>query len=137
MVLPGKQRTYRFNWTVPEQWHGETPVDVSIDLGSLTVSTQPGCCELEEVRTQAVDALQLGMSANDLQNSVSVELPLATAKYEGGEGGSGLGRTGDSLTGTVAAALIAAVGAGTAAAAAGRFARGRAEDDSHGKEESR
>lgn len=170
VVLPGKQRTYRFNWTVPEQWHGETPVDVSIDLGSLTVSTQPGCCELEEMRTQAMSALQLGISASDLQNSVSVELPLATTQYEGvedipvdrtayqrideqggeiaspsgtsderpagGEGGSGLGRTGDSLTGTVAAALIAAAGAGAAAAAA-RSARGRAEDDSHGKEESR
>ena len=170
VVLPGKQRTYRFNWTVPEQWHGETLVDVSIDLGSLTVSTQPGCCELEEVRTQAVGALELGMPANSLQNSISVELPLATAQYEGvedipidrtayqrideqggeiappssppdekpggGEGGSGLGRTGDSLTGTVAAALIAAAGAGAAAAAA-RSARGRAEDDSHGKEESR
>lgn len=169
VVLPGKQRTYRFNWTVPEQWHGETPVDVSIDLGSLTVSTQPGCCELEEVRTQAMSALQLGISASDLQNSVSVELPLATAQYEGvedipvdrtaykrvddqgdeiaspsspsdekpgGGKGSGLGSTGDPLTGTVAAALIAAAGAGAAAAAA-RSARGRAEDDSHGKEESR
>ena len=171
VVLPGKQRTYRFNWTVPEQWHGETPVDVSIDLGSLTVSTQPGCCELEEVRTQAVSALQLvqlGMSANILQNSVSVELPLATAQYEGvedipvdrtaykrvddqggeiaspsspsdekpgGGKGSGLGSTGDPLTGTVAAALVAAMGAGAAAAAV--HARKRSEGETGSEEEAR
>lgn len=170
VVLPGKQRTYRFNWTVPEQWHGETPVDVSIDLGSLTVSTQPGCCELEEVRTQAVGALQLvqlGMSANNLQNSVSVELPLATAQYEGvedipvdrtaykrvddqggeiappsgtsderpaGGKGSGLGSTGDPLTGTVAAALVAAMGAGAAAAV---HARKRSEGETRSEEEAR
>lgn len=168
VVLPGKQRTYRFNWTVPEQWHGETPVDVSIDLGSLTVSTQPGCCELEEVRTQAMSALQLGMSANSLQNSVSVELPLATAQYEGvedipvdrtvykriddqggeiaspsspsdekpgGGKGSGLGSTGDPLTGTVAAALVAAMGAGAAAAAV--HARKRSEGETGSEEEAR
>lgn len=168
VVLPGKQRTYRFNWTVPEQWHGETPVDVSIDLGSLTVSTQPGCCELEEVRTQAMSALQLGISASDLQNSVSVELPLATAQYEGvedipvdrtaykrvddqgdeiaspsspsdekpgGGKGSGLGSTGDSLTGTVAAALVAAMGAGAAAAAV--HARKRSEGETGSEEEAR
>lgn len=171
VVLPGKQRTYRFNWTVPEQWHGETPVDVSIDLGSLTVSTQPCCCELEEVRTQAVSALQLvqlGMPANILQNSVSVELPLATAQYEGvedipvdrtaykrvddqggeiaspsspsdekpgGGKGSGLGSTGDPLTGTVAAALVAAMGAGAAAAAV--HARKRSEGETGSEEEAR
>ena len=168
VVLPGKQRTYRFNWTVPEQWHGETPVDVSIDLGSLTVSAQPGCCELEEVRTQAVGALQLGISASDLQNSVSVELPLATTQYEGVEdipidrtayqrideqGGeiappsgtsdekpadgksSGLGSTGDPLTGTVAAALVAAMGAGAAAAAV--HARKRSEGETGTEEEAR
>ncbi len=168
VVLPGKQRTYRFNWTVPEQWHGETLVDVSIDLGSLTVSTQPGCCELEEVRTQAVGALQLGISASDLQNSVSVELPLATAQYEGvedipvdrtaykrvddqggeiaspsspsdekpgGGKGSGLGSTGDPLTGTVAAALVAAMGAGAAAAAV--HARKRSEGETGSEEEAR
>lgn len=168
VVLPGKQRTYRFNWTVPEQWHGETPVDVSIDLGSLTVSTQPGCCELEEVRTQAMSALQLGISASDLQNSVSVELPLATAQYEGvedipvdrtaykrvddqggeiaspsspsdekpgGGKGSGLGSTGDPLTGTVAAALVAAMGAGAAAAAV--HARKRSEGETGSEEEAR
>ena len=168
VVLPGKLRTYRFNWTVPEQWHGETPVDVSIDLGSLTVSTQPGCCELEEVRTQAMSALQLGMSASDLQNSVSVELPLATAQYEGvedipvdrtaykrvddqggeiappsgtsderpaGGKGSGLGSTGDPLTGTVAAALVAAMGAGAAAAAV--HARKRSEGETGSEEEAR
>lgn len=168
VVLPGKQRTYRFNWTVPEQWHGETPVDVSIDLGSLTVSTQPGCSELEEVRTQAMSALQLGMSASDLQNSVSVELPLATAQYEGvedipvdrtaykrvddqggeiaspsgtsderpaGGKGSGLGSTGDPLTGTVAAALVAAMGAGAAAAAV--HARKRSEGETGPEEEAR
>lgn len=168
VVLPGKQRTYRFNWTVPEQWHGETPVAVSIDLGSLTVSTQPGCCELEEVRTQAVGALELGMPANSLQNSISVELPLATAQYEGvedipvdrsaylrtdGKGdaiappsgtsderpaggkGSGLGSTGDPLTGTVAAALVAAMGAGAAAAAV--HARKRSEGETGSEEEAR
>lgn len=168
VVLPGKQRTYRFNWTVPEQWHGETLVDVSIDLGSLTVSTQPGCCELEEVRTQAVGALELGMPANILQNSVSVELPLATAQYEGvedipvdrtaykrvddqggeiaspsspsdekpgGGKGSGLGSTGDPLTGTVAAALVAAMGAGAAAAAV--HARKRSEGETGSEEEAR
>ena len=168
VVLPGKQRTYRFNWTVPEQWHGETPVDVSIDLGSLTVSTQPGCCELEEMRTQAMSALQLGISASDLQNSVSVELPLATAQYEGvedipvdrtayqrideqggeiappsgtsderpaGGKGSGLGSTGDPLTGTVAAALVAAMGAGAAAAAV--HARKRSEGETGSEEEAR
>ncbi|MEF2594290.1 MAG: twin-arginine translocation signal domain-containing protein [Eggerthellaceae bacterium] len=168
VVLPGKQRTYRFNWTVPEQWHGETLVDVSIDLGSLTVSTQPGCCELEEVRTQAVGALELGMPANSLQNSISVELPLATAQYEGvedipvdrsaylrtdGKGdaiappsgtsderpasgkGSGLGSTGDPLTGTVAAALVAAMGAGAAAAAV--HARKRSEGKTGSEEEAR
>lgn len=167
VVLPGKQRTYRFNWTVPETWHGETPVDVSIDLGSLTVSAQPGCCELEEVRAQAVSALQLGMAANNLQNSVSVELPLATAQYEGvagvpvgkavyqrtdgkgdaivppsdasdekpaGGGGSGLGSTGDPLTGTVAAALVAAMGAGAATAA---YARKRSEGTAGSEEEAR
>lgn len=168
VVLPGKQRTYRFNWTVPEQWHGETPVDVSIDLGSLTVSTQPGCCELEEVRTQAVGALELGMPASDLQNSVSVELPLATTQYEGvedipidrtaykrvddqggeiaspsspsdekpaGGKGSELGSTGDPLTGTVAAALVAAMGAGAAAAAV--HARKRSEGETGSEEEAR
>ena len=168
VVLPGKQRTYRFNWTVPEQWHGETPVDVSIDLGSLTVSAQPGCCELEEMRTQAMSALDLGMPANSLQNSISVELPLATAQYEGVEGvpvdrsaylrtddkgdaiappsgtsdekpaggkGSGLGSTGDPLTGTVAAALVAAMGAGAAAAAV--HARKRSEGETGSEEEAR
>ena len=141
---------------------------MSIDLGSLTVSTQPGCCELEEVRTQAVGALELGMPANSLQNSVSVELPLATAQYEGvedipvdrtaykrvddqggeiaspsspsdekpgGGKGSGLGSTGDPLTGTVAAALVAAMGAGAAAAAV--HARKRSEGETGSEEEAR
>lgn len=82
VVLPGETRTYRFSWMIPEAWHGETPVDVRIDLESLTLSTQPGCSETEEAHEESMNALQIGMELDDLEHRVSANMPVLTAQYE-------------------------------------------------------
>ena len=128
VLIPGKARTYRFNWTIPEDWTGETTLDVEIDPASFNVSTQVACCEEPRIRAMAKPAHEVGLV---LENKVSTKLAFASTllektgigvaanpyRYENGDASS-VAKTGDdALPKTVSVCLLAALAAGTACAA--------------------